>query len=721
MVWSLMEELRGSILRFIYQNKENGYAVARYKPDSHLSDIIIVGNLFHVYPGDTLVATGVWINHPTFGEQFKVSTYQIIPPQTTEGIKKYLASGLLKGIGPKTAERIVARFGEETLDILDNDPERLLEIKLLTKKKVAGIRKYWESQRAIKDIMLFLQTYNVSTAYATRIYRQYKSNTVEILRQNPFRLAEDIFGIGFKTADRIAGSLGFSRDAPARLLAGVRYVLNRAADQGNVYLPEDILIENTVATLEVEPTGLEDILRQLVTEKKLIREEDRYYLPYFHNWEVGIAGEVERLLNGSASLKLVDIDHFIRKIEQEHKINFAEAQKTAISRALKEKMMILTGGPGTGKTTIVRAIIDLIDQLGGVVKLAAPTGRAARKLAETTGQEAITIHRLLKFEPGSGRFQHDRSYPLENGVYIIDEASMIDTFLMFSLMSALPTLSYLILVGDEDQLPAVGAGNVLGDMLKCELISQTRLTKIFRQAETSLIVTNAHKINQGKMITLKNDKDGDLFFIDEDSPPQITAQIVNLVKSRLPKTYQLNPFVDIQVLSPSYRGETGVENLNNRLQSALNSGGREYEILFKKFHLGDKVMQTKNNYDKEVYNGDIGILKAVDPERKRFYVDYIDRVVEYEYPEVAEIVLAYAITIHKSQGSEYPAIVIPFSTQHFIMLQRNLLYTAITRASRLVVIVGSKKALAIAIKNDKPTRRFTTLTKRLNAMKVLDA
>ena len=674
-----MEEIRGTVVHLIYRNDDNGYTVARYKPESHLSEIIMVGNLLSVYPGDNLIATGKWTNHPTFGEQFQVSTFQIIPPTTKEGIKKYLSSGLIKGIGPKTAERIVDLFGEETFDILDNAPERLEEIKLLTKKKIKNIKAAWEQQRAIKDIMLFLRTYNVSPAYAIKIYQQYKENTVKILRGNPYRLAEDIFGIGFKIADRIAGNLGFAQDSPQRLLAGVRYVLNLAANDGHVFLPQIELIQKSGEILGVEPTVLGEILAQLVTEKKLVKEDDRYYLPYYYNWECGIAAEVERLLSSSASLKLVDVEHFVREIEKEHQITYATEQKEAIHLALKDKMMILTGGPGTGKTTIVKAIIDLIEKLGGEVHLAAPTGRAAKKLSETTNKEAMTIHRLLKFEPGSGRFQHDRSYPLENGVFIIDEASMIDTYLLYSLLSALPTLSYLILVGDKDQLPAVGAGNVLGDMLKSEIIPKVCLNKIFRQAESSLIVTNAHRINQGAGITTTNSKEGDMFFITEDSPPQITSQIVDLVKNRLPKSYQLNSLTEIQVLSPSYRSETGVDNLNTMLQSALNPKGRKHEIMFKNFWVGDKLMQIKNNYDKEVYNGDIGFLRAVDSDKKQFYVDFLDRVVEYEYTEVAEVVLAYAITIHKSQGSEYPCVIIPFSTQHYIMLQRNLLYTAITR------------------------------------------
>ena len=712
-----MQELTGSIISLIYHNQESGYTIARFKPASQLSEIVIVGSIVQVQCGDTLKVVGKWVKHATYGEQFKVSTYQVILPQSTDGIKKYLASGMLKGIGPKTAERIVTMFGEATFDVLDHEPERLQAIPLLGKKKIKEISQAWQAQRSIRDVMVFLQEHNVSPAYAVKIHKQYRQKTVAILRENPYRLADDIFGIAFKTADRIAASLGFGRDSKVRLLAGVSYVLNLSADQGHVYLPEEELLEKAAATLEVELEALDGILASLVKDGKIIKEQNRYYLPFYYEWEQGIAEEVDRLLGSCTSLAMIEIEPMVKKMEQEYQIEYAPEQKQAIEHALKEKMMVLTGGPGTGKTTIIKAIISLVENLGGQVYLAAPTGRAAKRLAETTGQEALTVHRLLRFEPRSGTFAHDRNFPLENGVYIIDEASMLDTFMMYSLLSALPSLCYLILVGDEDQLPSVGAGNVLADFLKSGVVPKVRLQRIFRQAEQSLIVTSAHQINQGEMPALNNPKGGDLFFLAEENPADIARRIVELVSIRLPKSFNLDPFVDIQVLSPSYRGETGVENLNSLLQAALNPNGHKYTLNQKVLAVGDRVMQTKNNYDKEVYNGDIGLLRAVDPKEKCFYVDYQDRVVRYENNEASELVPAFAITIHKSQGSEYGAIVIPFSTQHYIMLQRNLLYTAITRARQLVVIVGSKRALAIAIKNNQPTRRFTTLGERLQSIK----
>lgn len=725
-----METLKGILERIVYENEENGYVIARFTSREYGPEALtVVGNLMSASPGENLLLRGSWVNHPRYGRQFRIEEYKTILPATVVGIKKYLGSGMIKGIGPVMASRIVSHFDLDTLEIIENAPEKLRDVPGIGKKRVEMITKAWQEQKEIKEVMLFLQSHNVSTNFAVKIYKTYEDRAITVVRENPYQLAEDIYGIGFKTADTIADSLGIEKGSPSRLMSGIQYVLSQSADEGHVYLPQDKLIGKSAKMLDVDAADIEEALEMLRDRESVIIEEDvrqekeaipglvstfrSVYLAPFYYAETGVANRMASLLKTDPSRAISRVDESIAQLEKMKGIKFAEKQKEAIRKSLTSKVMILTGGPGTGKTTTLIGTIEFMEQLQLRVLLAAPTGRAAKRLSETTGREAKTIHRLLEYSPQDGKFKKDQADPLDADVVVIDESSMMDLTLMNSLLKAVHPASTLILVGDIDQLPSVGAGNVLRDLIDSGAIEVVTLTEIFRQAQRSMIVTNAHRINKGQYPLLSGEKNRDFFFIEEEDPEDVAAMVVDLVMRRLPDYYNYDPIDDIQVLCPMYRGTVGANSFNESLQAALNPDGVALPRGGRSFRSGDKVMQIRNNYDKEVFNGDIGRISSVDPVDQIVTVTFPERVVEYDAADLNELVFAYAITVHKSQGSEYNAVVVPLLTQHYMMLQRNLLYTAITRAKKLVILVGTKKAIGMAIRNDKVAKRYTGLAKRL--------
>lgn len=707
------EVLEGTIERITFQAEDSGYTVARLQVgEEELATV--VGVMAGVQVGEGVRLEGEWSSHPQYGRQFKFSRYSTLYPATVEGIRRYLGSGLIKGIGPVTAQRIVDHFGMETLEIIEREPERLLEVPGTGPKRVEIIKRGWQAQRQIKDVMVFLQSHGVGTAYAVKIYKTYGDQAISLVRANPYCLERDIWGIGFLSADRIARNLGVQPEAPERLKAGLRYVLNQASDEGQVFLPREELLPAAQQELEIGQELLAQALEGLGAEQGVVLDGERVYLPPLYQAEVGIAASLQRLLQGSLRQSQGQTEAAIAALEVKLGIQYEAQQREGLRVAAQSKVMVLTGGPGTGKTTITRGIIALLEQQGQQVLLCSPTGRAAKKLAEATGRPARTIHRLLGFKPPKG-FEHHQDNPLRAQALIADEVSMIDVPLMHSLLRALPAAARLVLVGDVDQLPSVGPGKVLRELIASGALPVVRLTHIFRQAQQSQIVTNAHLINHGEFPQLNNREARDFFFVEEEEPERVAALIQELCAERLPRRYNLDPIEDIQVLAPMYRGETGASNLNQVLQQRLNAKGQGWKRGGTEYRVGDKVMQVRNNYDKGVFNGDVGRIRAIDAENQAVRVQFEEEV-EYEFSELDELVLAYAVSVHKSQGSEYRAVVMPLTTQHYLMLQRNLLYTAITRARELVVLVGTKRALGIAVRNARTTERHTALAQRLRDM-----
>ena len=700
------QSYKGSIERITYNNPENGYTIARMAVEGERELVTIVGALASIQEGENVEVEGVWANHPKYGKQLKIETYKPIYPSTLEGIQKYLGSGLIKGVGAVSAQRIVAHFGAETLDIIDADPQRLAEVPKLGKKRVELIAEAWGEQRQIKDVMVFLQSHGITTGYAVKIFKQYGQEAIEKVRSNPYRLERDVTGIGFRIADRIAQNLGLGREAPERVQAGIRYLLDQAADDGHVFLPAVELMERAKEILEISAELLPLALEALRADDGVVTEDLHYYLPSLHRSEVGTASSLKRLLQAPAEELEVAL------AVEEDGLELAPAQMQAVELVATSKVMVLTGGPGTGKTTVTRRILRLLEDGGQKVALCSPTGRASKRLSEASGREAKTIHRLLEFQPAERQFKKGREDRLEIDALIVDEASMIDVALMNALLRALPDLARLVLVGDVDQLPSVGPGNVLRDIIDSEQVPVVRLTQIFRQAAASHIIQNAHRINDGQMPIIDNGSSTDFYFLEAGEPERVVELVEDLCAARLPKHGGWDPLRDIQVLSPMYRGETGALNLNQRLQQRLNPTGRPYSHRGNELRVGDKVMQIKNNYDKGVFNGDMGIIERLDAEKQVLWVHF-DEIVEYDQVDLDELALAYAISTHRSQGSEFPVVVLPLTTQHYMMLQRNLLYTAITRAKQMVVIVGTKKALKLAIDNNEVARRYTTLKERL--------
>lgn len=712
-----MAQLRGIVDRITFQNEENGYTVARLQVEgaTAYNDRLatIVGEMLSINPGETVVLEGEWTTHKQYGAQFKIESYQTVYPSTVEGMRRYLGSGLIKGIGPVTAKRIVNHFGKEALDVIENNPERLVDVEGLGSKRAKWIIDAWEDQREIHNVMLFLQSHEVGTGYAVKIWKRYGHEAVELIKENPYRLSVDVWGIGFLTADRIAQKMGIPAHSARRIQAGLLHVLNEAADkEGHVFLPEDALIESCTEALDVPVDAIAPCLAQLLSEESLVANDERVYLPLLYYAEQGAATRCYQL-SQVQRIELGNIPAEIKVIEQRDGVTFAPRQKLALEKALSHNLLVLTGGPGTGKTTTIKGLIALLEARNKKIALAAPTGRAAKRMSEATGHEAKTIHRLLKFSPSEMTFEKNFENPLEIEALIVDEISMVDTFLMNSLLRAVPISASVVLVGDVDQLPSVGAGNVLKDVIASGIVEVVELNEIFRQAQTSRIITNAHAINRGEMPYLQNDRDADFFFIEVSEPDRVVETICGLCAARLPRTYRLDSIEDIQVLVPMYRGETGANNLNRVLQDELNPKGQEMTRGGIRFRVGDKVMQVRNNYDRDVFNGDIGRIQGIEDDILR--VRFQDRVIEYEFSELDELVLAYAMSVHKSQGAEFRAVVMPLTTQHYMMLQRNLLYTAITRARELVVLVGTKQALGMAVRNNRVAERHTTLSQRIRA------
>jgi len=724
-----VEQLVGSVERITFRNEENFYSVIRLRCQGQRDLVTAVGTFPQLTVGETLQMQGEWILHPEYGRQFKVDSYLAVAPATLAGLEKYLGSGLVKGVGPVTAKRVVEYFGLETLQVLEQNPERLAEVPKLGAAKAAAIAEAFAEQGEIRDMMIFLQGYGVSPSLAARIYRHYGSGARQVIEENPYRLADEVFGIGFKTADKLAQSLGIAPNSQERLIAGIKYTLGQLADAGHTSYPLDRFLQEAAAILEVDVERLSPACAVLRQQKEIFLvdvdgQRVIYLAPFFYA-EQGVATRLAQLVRQPRQLELdLGLEQELAVLEEEQHLRLAPEQRQALLTALQNGVTVITGGPGTGKTTIVRSLLQLMGDRQRRVLLAAPTGRAAKRMSETTGVEAKTIHRLLEynFVEGQGMiFGRNEDNPLEADVVILDEASMIDILLMYHFLKAIPVGCQLVLVGDIDQLPSVGPGNVLRDIISSQAIPTVRLKTIFRQAGQSMIVVNAHRVNGGEFPYL-NVRGKDFFFLEESEPLRILDTVVELCRQRLPTAYGYHPIEDIQVLSPMRRTPIGVDNLNGVLQRSLNPPSpQKTEIRqgFQRFRLGDKVMQIRNNYKKQVFNGDIGRIQAIDLEEQELAVVYpegrYERLVVYDFTELDELTLAYAISVHKSQGSEYPVIVLPVSTQHYIMLQRNLLYTAITRARRQVVLVGTKKAIALAVKNNQVEERHTLLEWRLRA------
>ena len=768
-----METLQGILERIVYESPDTGYTVGRLSARDHAELITVVGNLASINPGESLLLQGEWVDNPKYGRQFQIEKYETILPANVVGLRKYLGSGLIKGIGPKMAALIVRKFGMDTMDVIEYEPEKLARVPGIGRKRIEMIKEAWEAQREIKNVMIFLQSHDVSTAHAAKIYKTYENEAIPIVTENPYRLADDIYGIGFVTADTIAQKLGIDKDAPQRVQAGIKYVLSQKADEGHVFQRKAELIEACQTMLEQEPEAIEQGIRALVDIEEIVNPgftnltssdtqvtigetSDNYdisdqqsadshsaiYLAPFYYAELGVANQFSRLLANQEQNPVLlppNTTLFLTQLENQMDLHFAPQQRKAILTAMTTRAMILTGGPGTGKTTTVVGMIRLFEAQGKHITLTAPTGRAAKRLSETTSREAKTIHRLLEFSPKINNFQRNRQNPLDTHVVIVDETSMVDLVLMNRLMQAIRPSTTVILIGDVDQLPSVGAGNVLKALIDSQKIPLIQLTEIFRQAQESMIVTNAHRINKGDFPELTGDTDRNFFFIEAEDPEIITEMICSLISERLPSHYNYHPIDDIQLLCPMRRGVLGTENLNKRLQEVLNpqyappvnhplvkthfstrtdnqtSNFGNPSATAGGFRVGDKVMQIRNNYDYDVFNGDIGRVVAIETLDKKVHIQYPDKQVVYDTADLGELVLAYATTIHKAQGSEYPAVVIPLHTQHYLMLQRNLLYTGITRAKERVVIVGTKKALAICIRNNRVMQRNSYLAERLNS------
>ena len=703
--------LRCVVERITYQNPENGYSVLKVKVKGYNDLVTLVGNLLEVPVGSVLLCRGEWKVDKRYGSQFVAATWEETMPATVYGIEKYLGSGLVKGIGPRFARAIVQRFGTETIDIIETEIERLYEVPNIGRKRVAKIRESWEKQKDIKNVMLFLQGYGVSTAYAAKIYREYGKESIDKVRENPYRLADDIWGIGFKTADGIAAKMGYEKEDPRRCRSGILYTLGQLSDEGHVYAGEEQLVKTAGQLLEAGETAIRDTLAGMLQAEDLILDKDAIYLPPFYHAECGTSRRLRDLAE-STGRSLFDGLFDPSSLTAETGIEYDEVQLAAIRQAVTSKVMVLTGGPGTGKTTTTQGIIAALKKAGLRVLLAAPTGRAAKRMSEATGMEAKTIHRLLEYNPQDGYKRNDEN-PLEGDALIVDECSMIDILLMNNLLKAVPVGMRLVFVGDIDQLPSVGAGNVLRDIIDSQRIPVVRLVRIFRQAQKSRIVMNAHTINQGRFPDTSNGRDTDFFFMREDDPERAAETIVRLVKERLPRAYRESPD-RIQVLTPMQRGVVGAANLNLLLQQALNPSGPSLGRGGYTYRQGDRVMQLRNNYDKDVFNGDLGYIREVDTEERTLKVDFDGKWVEYDVTELDELTLAYATTIHKAQGSEYPIVVMPVLMTHFVMLQRNLIYTGITRAKKICVLIGAMKALAYAVRDMSVLKRNTSLRERLN-------
>ena len=726
-----LDSLEGVIERVTFHNDENGYTVARLLPPDARDVITILGNFTNPVVGESLICYGTWIRHAQWGKQMQVSRYEVVRPATAFAIEKYLGSGMVKGVGPVTAKRIVKKYGAESLDIIELQPQKLLNVQGIGEKTLAKITKAWADQREVRNIMLFLQSHGVSPAYAVKIYKAYGGQAIEIVERNPYQLASDIWGVGFKSADKIARALGIAEDDPRRIEAGVVYVLNEAVESGgNAFLTEQELTAKSAEILGVEDVG-GAILNLAITGRLVLEEaaflgetETAIYTPSLHKTETGLAERIQKLL--TAPLKqppdTAKFDGWLSALLDKHGFPLSEQQRDSVKTALLSRFSVLTGGPGTGKTTTTNALVATFEALNKDVLLASPTGRAAKRLAEVTGREAKTVHRLLEFDPEQRGFKRNTDLPLECDVLIVDESSMLDMVLTYSLLKAVPDEAQVVFVGDVDQLPSVGPGNVLRDLIESGSVPVARLTQVFRQAAESLIITNAHAINAGRMPSLPPPSENkDCAYLKAEEAEDVAEMVVAVVARSLPKRGYAP--ADIQVLTPMQRGSAGAAHLNTRLQEVLNParpGTEEVQRAGRLFRVGDRVMQIVNNYDKAVYNGDIGMLVSVDMAEETLAIAFQDAQgtteVFYEFSELDELTLAYACSIHKSQGSEYPVVVLALHTQHYMLLQRNLLYTALTRAKKLAVLIGPQRAIAMAVKKQSDIGRHTRLKERLQGL-----
>lgn len=704
-----MEEIYGYIENIVFTESEKGFTVARLKEPKKKDLTCLVGIMPSIQPGETIRCKGFWKIHPEYGQQFEVKSFELEAPTDLLGIQKYLESGMIKGIGPVYAERIVKCFGTETLEIINQTPDRLFEVSGLGGKRIEKIKVCWLEQQSIRDVMIFLRGHGVSPSYAQKIFKKYGSQSIEKVRSNPFQLAKEIHGIGFKSADAIAQGLGIPIDSPARIDAGIEHTLWELSNNGHVCYPLKELLPEVQEVLGVPAEAVEKRVEALIQRGDLAKEEEMIWVKPLYLMELSIGRELARLMQSPCRLRSVLIDKALEWVQKVLNIELAPEQVTAVGQGVNEKLLVVTGGPGTGKSTITKAILCITEKISTRLILAAPTGRAAKRMSEITGKKASTIHSLLEFDFKVGKFKKNKDNPLECDLIMVDEASMIDTQLMNHLLKAIPSEARVIFIGDIDQLPSVGPGNVLKDIIQSERVAVTQLKKIFRQAAGSLIITNAHRINQGEFPDISSHPRGDFQFIEEESPEEIVKIIVDLVANRLPKSHRFHRFDDIQVLSPMKRGLIGSENLNTILQQHLNPSPTPLMRMGRCFHPGDKVMQIRNNYEKEVYNGDVGKIIEMDLIEQTLKVSFDGKIIPYDFLEIDELVLAYAVSIHKYQGSECPCVIIPVHTSHFKMLFRNLLYTGLTRGKKRVIFVGSKKAIAIAIHNQEVLKRHTGL------------
>ena len=725
------ETISGILSKIVYKNPDNDYFIGRLLSEDNNQTITVVGYTLDIKPGERITASGKWVHNKKYGRQFEIAGIEVIVPTTEEGIEKYLGSGLIKGVGPVIAGRIVKVFGLDTLEVLDKDPGRLNEVEGLGRKRIELIKDEWKKQKDIRQIMIFMQSCGISNNYAIKIYSAYGNNSTSILKTNPYRLIEDITGIGFKTADRIAGQMGVEKESNFRIKSGIVYLLNELTDAGNCYYPVEDFYRTAMELLEAGEPLIIDAANELVKEGKIIFQENginRIYLKQIYDDEVFASSKLLKIRDnkasvgldkddkkpggGSGSAKTGNIDIIEGKILETAKnngIELDEIQFQAVIKSISEKVMIITGSPGTGKSTILNIITSYYEQNSKKVLICAPTGRAAKRLTEATGKEARTIHRLLRYQPRVNRFLKDENNPLDADLVIVDEASMIDIRLLKSLLKSIKESTTLILVGDVDQLPAVGPGNILADIINSNAFTVIRLERIYRQEGKSRIIYNAHRIRDGLFPAISKTDSNDFFFIDRTEPEEVVELIIQLLADRIPSSFKYDPLKDIQVIVPTNRGVVGVNNLNSKIQERLNKNSLYVSRGIADFKLRDRVIQLKNNYEKEVYNGDIGFICNIDLEMKTITVDYDRRFVEYDFYDLDQLSLSYAISIHKSQGSEFKCVIIPILTSHYMLLQRNLLYTAITRAKELAILVGSKKAIGIAVNKNIVEQRFTSL------------
>ena len=701
--------------RVVFHTEDTGYCILKVQPEGGRETVSVIGKAPRVVAGEQVEAQGKWEKSTEFGRQFKADALKLSRPDSLIGIERYLGSGLIDGIGPKYAKRMIEKFGKEVFDIIENFSARLEEVEGVGSKRRREIRESWMKQKTVHNIMLFLHEHGISTSRAQRIFKTYGEEALEVLRKNPYRLAADIAGVGFKTADEIADQMGVARDSPERLRAGLLYALESAAAVGHCCLPETDLMTQATELLAAPAEALSPEIMHLMAERKIERHavdgQSMIYLPHLRSAEQIISQQLLGLVSRPANYPAIDVDKAIPWAAEKTRKPLAESQQEAVRQALRQRVLIITGGPGVGKTTILNTILVILKAKEVKITLAAPTGRAAKRMTESTGMEAMTLHRLLEFQ-GDGQWGKNQAKRLKGDLFVVDEASMIDAPLMSHFLSALPNEAHLLIVGDADQLPSVGPGSVLADVIASGRVPCVHLTEIFRQAADSRIVTSAHAVNRGQIPDLKPHPKSDFFFIEKTSPEEIRDTIIGLVRDRLPARYGMDPVRDIQVLTPMNRHLLGTRILNQDLQAAINPRNElkfEIERFGTTFRIGDKVIQTRNNYDKEVFNGDIGHVISIETDPMKIEVRFDSRMVDYEPGELDELQLAYALTIHKSQGSEFPCVIIPLSTQHFVLLERSLLYTAITRAKKLVILVGDPKALSLAVRKQENRRRHTGL------------